>query len=297
MKRRSRFRIETPRQLRRAIVKLSPASPKTDRFSAQWRRLGRRGGRQQEQKSVWYKTQHEHWLGWLREYDGPGAYDRAIWKRTAEFVYNHIVNPQMLIYLAEASKVEPELIAKATRRALLGKGTMGSMSAAIRGVLPWALVEAALTGSSRGNPVQPSRARTQQAGVVIRTKSVHEPIEPRKDGFRILATRIRGRGLSSTSSRYDVWMANLGPSEMLLRAMQAGRITWAEFRRRYREELFEGGTIDRRNRTIKNHGQKFTLRLLQALAKQGPITVMCHCAEDEPYCHRHLLQKVLLGKV
>jgi hypothetical protein len=24
----------------------------------------------------WYRTQQEHWLGWLGEYDGPGAYDR-----------------------------------------------------------------------------------------------------------------------------------------------------------------------------------------------------------------------------
>ena len=24
----------------------------------------------------WYKTQKEHWLGWLREYHGPGCYGR-----------------------------------------------------------------------------------------------------------------------------------------------------------------------------------------------------------------------------
>jgi uncharacterized protein YeaO (DUF488 family) len=49
---------------------------------------------------------------------------------------------------------------------------------------------------------------------MIRTKCVYSPIEPRKDGLRILATRFRGRSLSTT--RYDVWMANLGPSEKLL---------------------------------------------------------------------------------
>lgn len=130
---------------------------------------------------------------------------------------------------------------------------------------------------------------------MIRTKSVYEPIEPRKDGLRILATRIRGRGLSS--KRYHVWMANLGPSEALLRARQSGKITWTEFRRRYRKELFEGGTIDRRNRTIKNHGQKFTLRLLQTLAQRTPVTLMCHCAADEPHCHRHLLKGILEATV
>jgi uncharacterized protein YeaO (DUF488 family) len=130
---------------------------------------------------------------------------------------------------------------------------------------------------------------------MIKTKSVFSPIEPSRDGLRILATRFRGRGMPT--SRYDVWMANLGPSEALLRAAQTGKITWAEFGRRYRKELFEAGSIDRRNRTIKNHGQKFTLRLLQKLARRETVTLMCHCAEDEPNCHRHILRKMLNRKV
>lgn len=130
---------------------------------------------------------------------------------------------------------------------------------------------------------------------MIKTKSVHSPIEKKKDGLRILATRIRGRGLRK--SRYDVWLACLGPSEELLEQARDKSITWAEFRRRYRKELFEGGAIDKRNRTIKNHGQKFTLRLLQTLAKRNSLTLMCHCDEDQDECHRHILQKILQGKV
>ena len=99
------------------------------------------------------------------------------------------------------------------------------------------------------------------------------------------------------ATRYHVWMANLGPSEELLRAVLNEKITWSQFDRRYRKELFEGGTIDRRNRTIKNHGQKFTLRLLQKLAKRGTVTVMCHCAPDEPHCHRHILRRILTRKI
>ena len=128
---------------------------------------------------------------------------------------------------------------------------------------------------------------------MIKTKSVYSPIQPTNDGLRVLATRIRGRGLRK--SRYHVWMANLGPSETLLRSIQAGRITWGG--RRYWKELFEGGTIDRRNRTIKNHGQKFTLRLLQRLAKKEFVTLMCHCGEDELHCHRHILKSVLQHKI
>ena len=130
---------------------------------------------------------------------------------------------------------------------------------------------------------------------MIRTKSVHSPIEPKKDGLRILATRLRGRGLPK--GRYDVWMANLGPSEQLLRDVQAGRVSWTVFMHRYHRELFEGGTIDRRNRTIKNHGQKFTLRLIQRLARRAPVTLLCHCAEDQRHCHRHVLRKLLEKEV
>ena len=130
---------------------------------------------------------------------------------------------------------------------------------------------------------------------MLKTKSIFSPIEIRKDGLRILAARFRGRGMPT--SRYHVWMANLGPSEKLLRDFQSGLIAWAEFSRRYRKELFESGPVDQRNSTIKNHGQKFTLRLLQTLSKRATLTLLCHCAETEPHCHRHVLRKILEGKV
>lgn len=130
---------------------------------------------------------------------------------------------------------------------------------------------------------------------MILTKSVFSPIEPRKDGLRILVARFRGRGMPK--SRYDVWMANLGPSERLLRQILSGAIGWGEFDRRYRRELLESDTLDRRNRTIKNHGQKFTLRLLQTIGRRGAITLLCHCDEAETHCHRHILRKVLEGKI
>ena len=65
--------------------------------------------------------------------------------------------------------------------------------------------------------------------------------------------------------------------------------------REYRRELFMDGPIDTRSRTIKNHGQKFTLRLIKQLARAGRVTVMCHCAEDQQQCHRHELRKLILS--
>ncbi|MEO8601472.1 MAG: DUF488 family protein [bacterium] len=129
--------------------------------------------------------------------------------------------------------------------------------------------------------------------MALKTKSVLSRIEA-SDGLRVLVARFRGRGMAT--DRYDVWMANLGPSERLLRAFLAGTTTWAEFARRYRAELFAAGSVDAGNRTIKNHGQKFTLRLLKHLAASQPVTLLCHCAEDQAHCHRHVLRQVILSK-
>jgi uncharacterized protein YeaO (DUF488 family) len=98
-------------------------------------------------------------------------------------------------------------------------------------------------------------------------------------------------------NRYDVWMPNLAPSEALMTSGQGRLITWGQFRGKYRKELMETGSIDKRNRVIKNHGQKFTLRLLQKLGRSQNVTVMCHCDEDQQQCHRHLLKKALARKI
>jgi uncharacterized protein YeaO (DUF488 family) len=130
---------------------------------------------------------------------------------------------------------------------------------------------------------------------MIKAKSVYSPIDRKRDGLRILATRFRGRYLPV--SRYDIWMPNLAPSEALLKRTQNGLLTWGQFSRQYRKELSEVGSVDKRNRVIKNHGQKFTLRLLQKLGRSGNVTLMCHCDEDQQQCHRYLLKELLKTKI
>ncbi len=128
---------------------------------------------------------------------------------------------------------------------------------------------------------------------MLKTKSVWSPIDPKKDGLRLLVTRFRGRGMPKT--RYDVWMPSLGPSERLLRKISDGNISWTTFKKEYQAELFMDGPIDARSKTIKNHGQKFSLRLIEKLARKGPVSLLCHCEEDQEQCHRHLLKSVILS--
>jgi len=128
---------------------------------------------------------------------------------------------------------------------------------------------------------------------MLKTKSIRTTVDRGGDGLRILVTRFRGRGVPA--SRYDVWMPSLGPSERTLRALQKGAVSWKAFSKQYRAELFLDGPIDKRSRTIKNHGQKFTLRLIKRLAQREHVTLLCHCAEDERRCHRHVLRALIAG--
>ncbi len=125
----------------------------------------------------------------------------------------------------------------------------------------------------------------------LRSKSVYDQIK-KDDGIRILATRFRGRGMRS--NRYHVWMPSLGPSEGLLRSFQSEKINWAEFKKHYKNEILSSETIDKKNKTIRNHGQKFTLRLIQSLLKKQNVTIMCHCNTDEKYCHIRVLEKLIM---
>jgi hypothetical protein len=79
---------------------------------------------------------------------GPGYYGRKNPPSEARTVYNHIVNPQMLIYLAEATGVPRALVKRASEEAL-AKATMPGMSAAIRRLIPWEIVEAYLVPEAR----------------------------------------------------------------------------------------------------------------------------------------------------
>lgn len=92
----------------------------------------------------WYRTQKEHWLGWLGEYNTGGAYGRkAGMNRKARFAYNHIVEPKMLLWLISAARVRPGLV-RAARSDAASKGSMQAQSAAIRNQVPWEVVAAVL---------------------------------------------------------------------------------------------------------------------------------------------------------
>src|SRR5258706_9307900 len=63
---------------------------------------------------------------WLSEYNGPGAYSRKAWRgRSAEFVYNHIGCPPMLLWLAEVTGLPKAKLLAAKRAAHKPDGSAG----------------------------------------------------------------------------------------------------------------------------------------------------------------------------
>ena len=83
-----------------------------------------------------YHSQKAHWLGWLSKKPGAKYYRQDAPNRGAKFVYNHIMEPKMLLWLITASGIDNKLIANAQKDSDNAR-TMASSCAAIRKVVSW----------------------------------------------------------------------------------------------------------------------------------------------------------------
>jgi len=132
--------INTPRHLLKAVKLLRSQNtpyPITTQYEADLREIGL------HPKKTWYKYQGEHWQGWLSEYNGGGFYGRKNHNRSAEFVYNHIMCPPMLIWLAEVTGFESERL-KVTIDKTFETNKYQRQCAIIRKEFPWSEVGQAI---------------------------------------------------------------------------------------------------------------------------------------------------------
>jgi uncharacterized protein YeaO (DUF488 family) len=117
---------------------------------------------------------------------------------------------------------------------------------------------------------------------VIKTKRWNDPREA-DDGFRLLVTRYRPRGVRSEDETWDAWQPALGPSKHLHAAYygkNGAPIGWDEYAKRYVEEMKRQG---------------FWIRGFAERVKRGEtITLLCSSACTDPaHCHRTLLAKLI----
>jgi len=93
-----------------------------------------------------YRTQKAHWLGWLTKKPGAKYFRQDAPDRGAKYVYNHIMEPKMLLWLISASGLQAELVELAKEESL-NKKSMASSCAAIRKVVPFQTLQKALSKS------------------------------------------------------------------------------------------------------------------------------------------------------
>ena len=70
----------------------------------------------------------------------------------------------------------------------------------------------------------------------VQVKRVFEPVAA-TDGYRVLVDRLWPRGVSRQAAAVDAWLKSLAPSDELRRWFGHDPAKWAEFSRRYRQEL------------------------------------------------------------
>ena len=111
----------------------------------------------------------------------------------------------------------------------------------------------------------------------VRIKRVYDPPEP-ADGARFLVDRLWPRGLTREKLRLDGWLKDLAPSDALRRWFRHDPARWAEFQRRYREELAE---------------KPAALAVLRTAAARGPVTLL-YAARDPVHNQAVVLRELLL---
>ena len=92
----------------------------------------------------------------------------------------------------------------------------------------------------------------------VQVKRVYEPPSS-DDGVRILVDRLWPRGLTKAGAAVDLWLKDIAPSLTLRRWFNRDPSRWAEFTRRYAEEL---------------DTKKTAIAALAGAARRGRVTLL-----------------------
>jgi len=111
----------------------------------------------------------------------------------------------------------------------------------------------------------------------VRLKRAYDPPSS-DDGLRVLVDRLWPRGLRRDSSKIDLWLKDVAPSDGLRRWFGHDPSRWVEFEKRYRAEL------------AKNAQNVASLREL--LKGDKPLTLL-YAAKDSEHNNAIVLRDFL----
>ena len=110
----------------------------------------------------------------------------------------------------------------------------------------------------------------------VRIKRVYD--EPaQEDGTRILVDRLWPRGVSKEAAALDQWMKCIAPSDDLREWFDHDPTKWAEFIRRYREEVVE---------------KEESVEKLRTWAADGTLTLV-YAATNERHNNARVLKEIV----
>jgi len=117
----------------------------------------------------------------------------------------------------------------------------------------------------------------------LRTFQVGSP-RKRGEGLRIGTVRYLPRGVYKKDyaklDYFDIWFPILAPSRKLLKWAHSQQDSASKFPEKYKREM------------MSNTNSRQAIKLLAKLALKTPIAIGCYC-EDERYCHRSVLRKLI----
>jgi len=100
---------------------------------------------------------------------------------------------------------------------------------------------------------------------MIKIKRVYDPASP-DDGKRILIDRLWPRGIKKEEAHIDEWLKDISPSHELRKWYSHDPAKWAEFKKRYKQELA---------------GKSELLKKIKAGAKKQTVTLLFSTKELE----------------
>lgn len=115
--------------------------------------------------------------------------------------------------------------------------------------------------------------------MAIRLKRAYEAAA-KSDGTRLLVERLWPRGLTKEKAAIDEWFKDIAPSPELRKWYAHEPAKWAEFRRRYRDELLS---------------RPQEVGRLRERVKAGPVTFV-YAAKDEKRNSARVLKEFLEGR-
>ena len=127
-----------------------------------------------------------------------------------------------------------------------------------------------------GSATQAGLERYPQMAAKLQLKRIYEPAAP-GDGARILVDRVWPRGVTKEAAALTLWFRDIAPTPALRKWFGHDPARWAEFRRRYREELA---------------GNAVAVAHLRAFLKEGPVTLL-YGARDPDHNHALVLEEFM----